>query len=201
MKRGYKFVRNFLCAGLDNGPCQARVSRPNVRCASCHEKYEARKRVESGRKARDGARFFAAHPDRVRASHSLYYQTHKDKVLAYTANYQKNHRVEHNQWNARWAKANPEYRRAVTRRRRANANASLTVTDRVLSVEYRKAITKDLCFYCGAVGREDDHYVPLAIGGTDHWWNLVRACKICNRRKGKMHGDMFRLLEEHPRAA
>ena len=50
-------------------------------------------------------------------------------------------------------------------------------TDRLLSVCYRLAIRNDPCFYCGSPETAHvDHFFPLAKGGTDHWWNLVRAC-------------------------
>jgi hypothetical protein len=44
-----------------------------------------------------------------------------------------------------------------------------------------------LCLYCGgqfpARGLSRDHIVPLSIGGTDSWTNVVSACKRCNNRK------------------
>ena len=56
-----------------------------------------------------------------------------------------------------------------------------------------------LCFYCKRQLREDlsrsiptlDHYVPLSLGGEDHYENTVAACTTCNRLKGDMHGDEF----------
>ena len=39
-----------------------------------------------------------------------------------------------------------------------------------------------------------DHFFPLAKGGTDHWFNLVRACRSCNLRKRTMCGTAFLLL-------
>src|SRR5437870_1464427 len=47
-----------------------------------------------------------------------------------------------------------------------------------------------LCAYCGvsetAVGGEleIDHFLPIAVGGTDDVENLVYACTTCNRFKG-----------------
>lgn len=69
--------------------------------------------------------------------------------------------------------------------------------DKELSLAYRAAIGKDACFYCGDQGAatyHNDHYVSLYNGGTDHWWNLVRACGPCNHRKNKMNGDEFLAL-------
>ncbi len=48
-----------------------------------------------------------------------------------------------------------------------------------------------LCMYCGGQfsprGLSRDHIVPLSMGGTDSWKNVVSACKRCNNRKaGRM---------------
>jgi hypothetical protein len=44
------------------------------------------------------------------------------------------------------------------------------------------------CRYCGTDGRHGplriDHVVPLALGGTNDWENLVTCCHACNAGKG-----------------
>ncbi len=44
-----------------------------------------------------------------------------------------------------------------------------------------------LCLYCGFEFRygdlSRDHVKPLSQGGTDHWSNVVTACKRCNNHK------------------
>lgn len=67
----------------------------------------------------------------------------------------------------------------------------MDVQDRELSASYRKAISNDGCFYCGAPGAHDDHFYPLAKGGTDHWFNLVRSCAFCNMSKGAHCGTWW----------
>ncbi|RYU56935.1 HNH endonuclease [Methylolobus aquaticus] len=44
-----------------------------------------------------------------------------------------------------------------------------------------------LCLYCGQRFRHSelsrDHVRPISRGGTDHWNNVVTACKRCNNHK------------------
>jgi hypothetical protein len=66
--------------------------------------------------------------------------------------------------------------------------------DRRVSVDYRRAIANDPCWYCGIeVAEHVDHFFPLAKGGTDHWWNLRRACAACNHSKNARCGTWFLL--------
>lgn len=100
---------------------------------------------------------------------------------------------------SRWRREHPEAIRTYTAQRRGRAAEGMTAEDKADSIEWRKAIRDDPCFYCGAVGAEvyeDDHYVSVANGGTDHWWNLVRACQLCNRAKAAMNGDEFLALRQ-----
>lgn len=71
----------------------------------------------------------------------------------------------------------------------------MDATDRLLSAFYRQAIRNDPCYYCGSsVTDHTDHFFPLAKGGTDHWFNLVRACRSCNFSKRTTCGTAFLLL-------
>jgi hypothetical protein len=59
------------------------------------------------------------------------------------------------------------------------------------------------CFYCGRPVQRDpkkiqdeltkDHLVPLSRGGVDFMWNIVPACFNCNRLKGNLTVDEFRI--------
>ena len=67
-------------------------------------------------------------------------------------------------------------------------------TDRLLSVLYRSAIKNDPCYYCGSPDTDHvDHFFPLAKGGTDHFWNLVRACQRDNLSKHTQCGTAYLL--------
>jgi 5-methylcytosine-specific restriction endonuclease McrA len=76
-------------------------------------------------------------------------------------------------------------------RRKRNMTDGMTKEDLDISFEYRKAIMNDPCSYCGAPGEETDHIFPVNLGGKDHWWNLTRACKDCNRRKAAHCGTYY----------
>ena len=49
---------------------------------------------------------------------------------------------------------------------------------------------QNVCLYCGNEFREGDlsrdHVVPISLGGSDSWTNVVTACKRCNARKGSL---------------
>lgn len=92
-----------------------------------------------------------------------------------------------------YRKANPEIKSAAEGRRRARIAVRMDAIDRLLSSEYRKCIKDDPCYYCGAMSAQTDHYYPLAKGGTDHWYNLVRACDFCNNQKNATCGTRYLL--------
>lgn len=132
------------------------------------------------------------HPEKVDSDKRKWYLANREKVLAYkVAYYQANKPAA-----VAYAAANREARNAAQARRKMRGKVNMTAGDRQESVEWRKLIAGDPCTYCGAPGEHDDHYVPLAMGGTDHWWNLARACAPCNLRKGAMNGDEFIALME-----
>jgi hypothetical protein len=93
-----------------------------------------------------------------------------------------------------WAAANPEARQAATARRRRRVRVDMDATDRLLSTLYRCAIKNDPCYYCGSpVTDHVDHFFPLVKGGTDHFWNLVRACQRDNLSKHTQCGTAYLL--------
>lgn len=71
--------------------------------------------------------------------------------------------------------ANPEATRVEKYTRRANGGSSL---------DYVRLLLKDPCSYCFGSGGTIDHIIPVAMGGTNDWWNLTSACKSCNSSKG-----------------
>jgi hypothetical protein len=97
----------------------------------------------------------------------------------------------------RWANMTPEQKKehalryishSITgRRKRRNKEkaAKLPIDDRHIANAYLRCSINDVCFYCGEVKEEMhwDHFYPVSKNGTDHWWNMKRACKDCNLSK------------------
>jgi len=115
--------------------------------------------------------------------------------------YDRQYRIDHpekvSEWARRSRQAHPELDSAALHRRRMRIDAGkLDALDRLLSTEYRKAIKGDPCFYCGSPDTQCvDHYFAIAKGGSDRWFNLVRACRSCNLSKGTHCGTAFLLLQ------
>jgi 5-methylcytosine-specific restriction endonuclease McrA len=49
-----------------------------------------------------------------------------------------------------------------------------------------------LCRYCGAEATEVDHVCPWTRGGPTLPFNLVAACRSCNRQKGERTPEEWR---------
>lgn len=143
---------------------------------------------EFGAREREYARQWAAdNPDDKRDRDRAYYEQNRLSMLEHNRQW----REAHPNHNRDYRRDNPEIVRASNSRRRQRLSVAMDAFDRELSVAYRKAIANDLCFYCGNDGEHDDHYIPLAKDGTDHWHNLVRACARCNLKKCAMMPDEF----------
>eukprot|EP00210_Caulerpa_lentillifera_P007832 g7474.t1 len=56
-----------------------------------------------------------------------------------------------------------------------------------IPVTRRNVLRRDRfsCVYCGVTQNLTvDHVIPISKGGTNHWENVVTACRSCNNRKG-----------------
>jgi len=144
-----------------------------------HREYW-RARPEAARA--EARRYRARYPEKVRERQQSYYLIWREDP--------ENMRRMRDRVRA-WKRQNPVAVKASIQRRRGNASRGMDATDRILSVEYRKALARDACAYCGAPGEHTDHMTPIARNGTDHWWNLQRTCQRCNHRKGTMTHEEF----------
>jgi hypothetical protein len=123
-----------------------------------------------------------------------YYQSRKAEFQAYAKAWRLANGDDHRAAVRAWSTANREARQAMHARRRTRIKVAMTDLDRQQSVARRRDIKNNPCFYCGTAETSDtDHFFPLAKGGTDHWWNLVRACDPCNSRKNATCGTAFLL--------
>lgn len=146
------------------------------RCKACAKEYNRKRYEAKGTEIRQHvlAKYHEAGTEvmttRRRAYLAEYYQKNKERI---------------NKRNAEYAKNNREVRRGIKARYRAKLVKGMSKLDRKKSTLYRKSIKNNPCHYCGSFTPEmhDDHYYPLAKGGTDHWFNLVRACQVCNQKK------------------
>ncbi|WP_369604708.1 HNH endonuclease [Nocardia nova] len=122
-----------------------------------------------------------------------YRQANSDYFRNYGKRYHQAHREELLERMREYRRANPERRRQYKANRRQRISRQMTNEDRRESIEWRKTIKNDPCFYCGEFADQmhDDHMTPLARGGTDHWWNLVRSCATCNLRKNAKTAEEF----------
>ena len=64
--------------------------------------------------------------------------------------------------------------------------------------KFHDMLTKyfDTCFYCGVRlgdGMEVDHFIPWSYVLEDNLWNMVLACRSCNRKKGNQLPDVRHL--------
>lgn len=100
----------------------------------------------------------------------------------------KENAQKHRDWSKRWARLNPEQRKAIEvagRARRRNAKTTI-----VSAADLRKML--DLqgsrCYYCQeplAAGMHLEHRTPIIRGGQHTLENLCWSCPTCNLRKGR----------------
>lgn len=144
--------------------------------------------------------------EHVRATERQWYTDNSERKRASKAAYRARNRerIEERRratYRERYA-ADPSPWRAAKSRRMSRSTQCLDELDRALSRAYRAVIRNDRCRYCGEHvpgDMHDDHFYPLSKGGTDHWWNLVRACGPCNRHKHARCGTWF-LLRRGPKS-
>jgi 5-methylcytosine-specific restriction endonuclease McrA len=63
---------------------------------------------------------------------------------------------------------------------------SFTSCTRSDEVEYKRAMRRDPCAYCGKPSSSTDHIQPTANEGKNEWTNMTGACHSCNISKWTM---------------
>lgn len=155
------------------------------------ERHRRYYEVNRDKHAEWNRRWRAANPDKAREINRRYREALGDKQREVNRRWREAHAEHLREYRRKYHEANREVHRAKNARRRVRIQVAMSPEDIRESVEWRKKIKDNPCFYCGAPGEHDDHYMSLARGGTDHWWNLVRACAACNLSKNAKCGDCF----------
>ena len=124
------------------------------------------------------AAWYKANPERHRASVSARYEANKEKVAAMTK---------------AWALANPESRKIHKHTRRAKEKTINGVLSKGLSAKLLQ-LQNGLCFCCKQPLLDKihlDHWVPLALGGSNTDDNIRLLHPRCNQAKGAMMPETY----------
>ena len=168
-----------LCSKHYTSSPENKIREARRRATTEYQQYQATYRKDHREKAAaTTAAWRQEHPGYGAKYMLTYYPANKDKWYSYNR--------------ARYL-ANPEAVNAGIARRRVKAKQGMSKQDIAKSVQYRKMIKDDPCYYCGQItdNMQDEHVYPLSRGGTDHWFNLVRACSGCNGKKSAKTGAEF----------
>lgn len=155
--------------------------------------YEDNKLARNEQQRIYNKKYYAENKDKELSRSKSYKEDHKEFVISRRkAHYAANREVRLAK-NKNWYKEHPEYQRAKNSRRRHRVECSMSSQDKKDSVAWRVLIKDNPCFYCGSFSEtmHDDHKNPVSLGGTDHWWNLVRSCQPCNQSKFTKTAEEF----------
>jgi len=171
------------------------------RCSKCGENKSPNEFNKDAR-ATDGLR------SGCKACEASYYIEHREAILNKRASYDDKHREERRAYRsahrkeelaraAKWAKENPDKRRAAQRLYRARkwGNGG-THTEQ--DIQRQGQCQKWHCWWCGNPCRDKyhvDHLIPLVKGGHNGPGNLVISCPTCNtRKKDKLPSEFAGML-------
>jgi 5-methylcytosine-specific restriction endonuclease McrA len=156
------------------------------------EKLRARLR-ESDRKNRarrssKNRRYYLSHREQVKERNKRWARANRDKVRAAQRRWAAAHREKFREWVREWYRRNPDRSRIYVGRLHGSggSHSAREWLDLVHAHDGR-------CAYCGSDGRlERDHRIPISRGGSDWIANILPACGLCNRRKGRLTEEEFR---------
>lgn len=166
--------------------------------------YDAYYAANPDKKRASSAAYHAANPDKVRAQKAIYYAANADKLramsaanraanpdkaAAYNAANPDKMRAASSAWNA----ANPEKRRIANQNRRAKKRANGGKLSPDLSAKLFK-LQKGKCACCSLPLGDNfhlDHIMPLALGGSNIDSNIQLLRSTCNSQKHAKHPVNF----------
>ena len=131
-----------------------------------------------------------------------YREKNKKKIKEYWAHYYQRNKEQYKSHNKRYREENPgkfkEYsRRRNHRRRQAELGAKFNFS----AEEWQQCLAhfNHQCAYCGSKeSLEQEHVVPVSVGGHYTADNIIPACKSCNSSKNnKIMQDWFTQHENY----
>ena len=150
-------------------------------------------------KAEKARAYYALNKQSLAEKNRAYREVNSEKVAEYARSYyEKNHAKiraqqaeqrntpEHRKYMREWFKT-PAGRRLKALRRASKRGANGTFTSADIE-DIRKA-QGNRCYICGKKLKKYhiDHFIPLALGGSNDPGNLRLACPHCNQRKSAKH--------------
>ena len=138
-----------------------------------------------------GRRHYAANRTAVNKKQSAYYFAHADERKSYAGNYRKLHYKEIAEYNREYGDSHREANRERRKIRRLNKTYGKA------DIEAIRAAQGNRCYICHKkLGQKYhiDHFIPLALGGSNDAGNLRLACPKCNLSKGARHPHELGLL-------
>lgn len=134
-------------------------------------------------------KYYYTHREEMQASHRRYCEEHKEELQAYEREYRQSNADQIRERHREYAKTDRGRMlrvRSQARRDAVQAGLPSTLTEQ----QWQSALTHfgNLCAYCGVQDGplQQDHVVPLSLGGGYVASNIVPACKSCNSSKSNM---------------
>lgn len=126
--------------------------------------------------------------DRCRENSKKWAVQNQERRKEIKRDWARAHREQTRPAERRWAQENPDKRRAAFGRRRGrilDAGGSFTSAD----IEAIRIAQGNRCYICHKKLKKYhiDHFIPLALGGTNEPGNLRLACPKCNTSKSDKH--------------
>ena len=127
------------------------------------------------------------------AEHKERRASRSEQVREYNRKYRQEHAAEVRQASKKWRAEHPEQYREITRGVDAHRRArKLGAEGRHTMREWRAVLARydSRCLACGATEHiQQDHVVPLVLGGSDYIDNIQPLCRRCNARKQSRYRD------------
>jgi len=169
--------------------CRDTALAPNRRAAQA--KYDARARANPNSRRN---KWLSENGEAIAKNQRRYYEKNREKVIAKARQCDVENPEAARARKARYAATPRGMDKALegTHRRRARVKGARGTHTRE---QFRKLVAfyENKCLCCRdefpTARLEEDHVVPIAMGGNNTIYNLQPLCQPCNRRKADKHQD------------